>query len=388
MVEEIRCGLDDELDVLVTARGLPEGDADSLPAPPTDPDEVRWIYATSGTTSAPKGVRHSDRSLLAGSLGIVRSYAPTAADVGSVAFPIAHIGGPLYLFMMSAVGAPIVLLETFVPTDALAVFRRHGVTMAGGSTAFYLAFLQLQRAAPRGRSILPTLRLLSGGGAPKPPDLYWQVRDALGVRIQHGYGMTECPMVASGSSEDTDEQLAATEGAPVVGCEVGAFDERGGRLPPGGEGELRVRGPMLCKGYTDPEATASAFDEHGWLRTGDLGLVRADGHVRVTGRRKDLIIRKGENVSPREIEDALQEHPGVAAVAVIGLPDADRGERVCAVVELVPDAAPLTLADVRALCAAAGLMTQKTPEQLEIVAELPRNATLKIRKDELRAKFG
>jgi cyclohexanecarboxylate-CoA ligase len=144
---------------------------------------------------------------------------------------------------------------------------------------------------------------------------------------------------------------------------------------------------MLCRGYTDPALTAEAFAADGFFRTGDLGHLRADGHVVLTGRKKDLIIRKGENVSPRELEDLLAAHPSVAAAAVIGLPDAERGERVCAVVEVHPGAGPLALADVVAFCRRAGLMAQKIPEQLEVVDALPRNATLKILKHELRARF-
>jgi acyl-CoA synthetase (AMP-forming)/AMP-acid ligase II len=209
-----------------------------------------------------------------------------------------------------------------------------------------------------------------------PPEVYWQVQEVLGTRILHGYGMTECPMIASGTPADTDEQLANTDGKPVEGCEVRVVD-----------GEIRVRGPMLCHGYTDPALTREAFDADGFFRTGDLGHVRADGHVVLTGRRKELIIRKGENLSPREIEDLLATHPSVAAVAVIGLPDPERGERVCAVVETRPGAEPLSFAAMQRHCRAAGLMAQKIPEQLELMDALPRNATLKILKHELRARL-
>ncbi|MGH7288992.1 MAG: class I adenylate-forming enzyme family protein, partial [Myxococcota bacterium] len=152
-------------------------------------------------------------------------------------------------------------------------------------------------------------------------------------------------------------------------------------------GEIRVRGPMLCLGYIDPAPSAEVFDADGFFRTGDLGHVRADGHLVLTGRSKELIIRKGENISPREIEDLLQTHPSVFAVAVIGLPDAERGERVCAVVELRAGAEPLSFREMQAHCRKAGLMAQKIPEQLELVEALPRNATLKILKHELRARF-
>jgi cyclohexanecarboxylate-CoA ligase len=363
-------------ETLVVEGALPEGDPLGLPPPPRDGSAVRWIYSTSGTTAEPKCARHTDATLIAGGTGLAVALAATESDVGSIAFPYTHIGGPDYLVMMLLRGMAAVLLESFVPDHAVAVLRRHGVTLSGGSTAFYQAFVNEQRKRP-GERILPSLRALAGGGAPMPAEVFWQVRRELGVPVLHGYGMTECPMIASGSPADSAEQLAHTEGKPVAGCEVRVVD-----------GEIRVRGPMLCRGYTDPALTAEAFDADGFFRTGDLGMLRPDGHVVLTGRSKDLIIRKGENISPREIEDLLQTHPSVAAAAVIGLPDAERGERVCAVVETRPGAAPLGFAELQAFCREAGLMTQKIPEQLELVDALPRNATLKILKHELRARFG
>lgn len=369
---------DDEagrFEVLLADGALPEGDPARLPPPPRDGDAVRWIYSTSGTTAAPKCVRHTDATLIAGGTGLAVALSATSDDVGSIPFPYTHIGGPDYLVMQLLEGMSVVLLESFVPEQALAVFRRHLVTISGGSTAFYQAFLNEQRKQP-GTLILPSLRLLAGGGAPKPPELFWQVRRELGIPIVHGYGMTECPMIASGTPADGDEQLANSDGRPVAGCELRVVS-----------GEIRVRGPMLCLGYTDPALDAEAFDEGGFFRTGDLGHMRADGHLVLTGRSKELIIRKGENISPREIEDLLQTHPSVFAVAVIGLPDPERGERVCAVVELRVGAEPLSFPEMQAHCRKAGLMAQKIPEQLELVEALPRNATLKILKHELVARF-
>jgi cyclohexanecarboxylate-CoA ligase len=144
---------------------------------------------------------------------------------------------------------------------------------------------------------------------------------------------------------------------------------------------------MLFHGYTDPALDAEAFDEEGYFRTGDLGHLRPDGHLVLTGRTKDVIIRKGENISAKEIEDLLYQHPQVANVAVIGLPDVERGERVCAVVEMAPGVADLTFVQMQEYCRSAGLMVQKIPEQLEIVDVLPRNATLKVLKYQLRERF-
>lgn len=156
----------------------------------------------------------------------------------------------------------------------------------------------------------------------------------------------------------------------------------------GEDGEIRVRGPMVCKGYLDAEQTRAAFDADGFFKTGDVGHLRPDGRLVVTGRLKDLIIRKGENISPGEVEDLLHTHPKVADVAVIGLPDPERGERVCAVVEQAPDQDPLTFAEMVAHLRAAGLMVQKIPEQLEVVDELPRNQALrKVLKYKLREQY-
>jgi non-ribosomal peptide synthetase component E (peptide arylation enzyme) len=156
---------------------------------------------------------------------------------------------------------------------------------------------------------------------------------------------------------------------------------------PGEEGELRAKGPQVMLGYLDAALDADAFDDEGWFRTGDLGVLDEEGHVIVTGRLKDVIIRKGENVSAKEVEDLLYAHPAVADVAVVGLPDATSGERVCAVVVTAPGAGPLTMAEMRAHLAQQGLRRQAMPEQLEHADALPRNASGKIVKYQLRERF-
>ncbi|MER7899071.1 AMP-binding protein [Streptomyces sp. NPDC096046] len=355
---------------------LPDGDPSLLPPPPSDGTAVRWIYWTSGTTSDPKGVLHTDRSLLAGGSCLAHALRPAANDVGSIAFPYAHIGGPDYTVMLLLYGFPAVLFEQFALPDALAAYRAHGVTMAGGSTAFYSMFLAEQRKRP-GTPVVPTLRLLAGGGAPKPPELYHAVVREMGVQLTHGYGMTEVPMITMGAPDDDPGLLAATEGRPPEGMEIRIVD-----------GEVRLRGEAVCRGYLDPEQTAEAFDEDGFLRTGDLGHLTRTGHLVLTGRLKDVIIRKGENISAREIEDLLLRHPAIGDAAVIGLPDAERGELVCAVVEQPPGAASLTLAGVTAFLRTEGLSVRKLPERLEVVDALPRGETLrKVLKYKLRERY-
>ncbi|MER5533248.1 class I adenylate-forming enzyme family protein [Streptomyces mirabilis] len=355
---------------------LPDGDPAVLPVPPAEGTSVRWIYWTSGTTSDPKGVLHTDRSLIAGGSCLAHALRLSAADVGSMAFPYAHIAGPDYTVMLLLYGFPAVMFEHFALPEALAEYRRHGVTVAGGSTAFYSMFLAEQRKRPT-EPVVPTLRLLAGGGAPKPPEVYHSVVREMGVQLTHGYGMTEVPMITMGAPDDTAENLATTEGRPPAGMEIRIVD-----------GEVRLRGEAVCQGYLDPAQTAEAFDEDGFLITGDVGHLTESGHLVLTGRLKDVIIRKGENISAKEIEDLLHRHPAVGDVAVIGLPDADRGERVCAVVEQPPGADELTLAVVVSYLRAEGLSVHKLPEQLEVVDALPRNETLrKVLKYKLRERF-
>ncbi|WP_399089429.1 class I adenylate-forming enzyme family protein [Streptomyces sp. BBFR2] len=379
--------------------GLPTGDPGVLPPPPAAPlpgvpAVTTWIYYTSGTTAAPKGVEHTDATLIAGGFGLATALGMTADDVGSIAFPYAHIAGPDYLVAMLAGGFPAVVLDTFRPAEAAAVYRRYGVTMAGGSTAFYQAFLDASRRRRQESSgagrLLPTLRLLSGGGAPLPPELYAETVAELDCALVHGYGMTECPMITMGTPYDTAEQLARTAGRPVAGATLRIVRPDGSEAAAGESGEVTVKGPMVFRRYTDPGLTAAAFDADGYFRTGDLGHLRPDGHLVLTGRLKDIIIRKGENISAQEVEELVRTYPGIAEAAVIGLPDRTRGERVCAVVTLTtPTAPPPTLPALTTHLRSAGLMTQKLPEQLEITDALPRGGPLaKVLKNVLRERYG
>ena len=391
MIERLSRDLPAPPKIVVAYESLPEGDPSTLPPPPAPPASVddapiKWVYYTSGTTSDPKGAQHTDGTLLAGGIGLSLKLDMQASDVGSIAFPYSHIGGPNYVVMMLTHGMPAVLLEAFVPSEAVEVYKRHDVTMAGGSTAFYISFINEQRKQP-GVKIIPTLRILSGGGAPKPPELFLEVANEIGARLCHGYGMTECPMIAQGGPLDSDDQLMYSEGGPVSGCVITIMREDGSIAAPNEVGEVRLQGPMLLKGYRDEALNADAFDAEGRFRTGDVGFLRPDGYITLTGRLKDVIIRKGENISAKEVEDILYTHPKVGDCAVIGLVDRERGERVCAVVETAPGQTDLTFAEMVAWCKQAGLMTQKIPEQLEVVGQLPRNPTFKILKYKLRDQF-
>jgi non-ribosomal peptide synthetase component E (peptide arylation enzyme) len=181
--------------------------------------------------------------------------------------------------------------------------------------------------------------------------------------------------------------LATTEGPAVAGTTLRIVTVDGKQAGVGEEGEVRAKGPQVTLGYLDPALDAEAFDDEGWFRTGDLGTLDADGNLTITGRLKDVIIRKGENISAKEVEDLLFTHPKVADVAVVGLPDDVSGERACAVVVPAAGVEPLTFEEMTHHLRDAGLITRKLPEQLEVVDALPRNPSGKIVKFELRRQF-
>jgi len=378
------------LDTMVVGDGdgeLPTGDPATLPPPPDGAgDPVRHVYYTSGSTADPKGARHTDRTVMAGATGMLTAWRFEAGDHLPVNYPFTHIGGICNLVALLHRGGCVCMVEVFdrERSPLTAGFRR--ATLLGSAVPFFHAYLDAQRGhGPE--PLYPHLRMFSGGGAPKPPELYYEMKEVFGVGIVSGWGLTEFPVATAGSVDDTDEELAHTEGRPVPGVEVRVVGADGRDVPPGGEGELRLRGPQCCKGYLDAALDADAFDEGGWFRTGDLGVVGPRGHVRITGRLKDIIIRNAENISAQEIEDVLYTHPKVADVAVIGVPDRRTGERACAVVVPVDGAGAITLAELADFCRGVGLAAQKIPERLEVVDALPRNAMGKVLKRELRTTF-
>lgn len=370
------------LEVLVADRALPQGDPSTLappPAGPADPADlpVRWYYYTSGTTADPKGARHTDATIRAAAVGMCERLEVTAADRIGCVFPFTHIAGAVYIFSALTYGCTMLVVETFDAAATPPVLARNRVTLAGAGTPFHMAYLAYQRQHPDEAPVFPEVRAYIGGGAPKPPQLHYDVKSELGgVGIVSGYGMTEAPIVTMASVGDSDEVLATTEGRAVDGVDLVLVD-----------GEIRVKGPMVMRGYIDAALDADAFDEDGYLRTGDLGELDGGGNVRITGRVKDIIIRNMENISAKEVEDLLFTHPKVADAAVIGLPDARTGERVCAVVVATDAGDPPTLAELLDFTVAQGLAKQKTPEQLEVVDALPRNPTGKVLKYELRDRF-
>jgi non-ribosomal peptide synthetase component E (peptide arylation enzyme) len=257
--------------------------------------------------------------------------------------------------------------------------------MAGAGPVFWMTYVDQQRKHTDAK-LFPALRALLGGGAPKSPTIHAEVRDVLGVVLATGYGMTECPTAAHSSVHDPDDILV-TDGYALDDSEIRIVDLDGRACHAGEVGEIRVRGPMIFKGYLDPADDAAAFDDQGFHRTGDLGRLDRRGALTVTGRVKDIIIRKGENISAKEIEDLLFTHHAVSDVAVIALPDRERGELACAVVVVAAGHRAPSLDELGAHCLAAGLTRRKLPERLEVVDVLPRNPTGKVVKYELQARY-
>jgi acyl-CoA synthetase (AMP-forming)/AMP-acid ligase II len=366
---------------------LPIGDPGTLPSPPRGDEDSRWIYYSSGTTAAPKGARHCDRSVIAGSAGVIEIVGASSNDVNPIAFPVSHIGGAAMLAAGLLTGMRLVLFDAFDPVETPFAIAAHRPTLLGSATPFFVAFMAAQ-AKHGDEPLYPDLRGCVGGGAPITPELGRQVRRTLSVDgVANAWGLTEFPVATSQAPNGPAELLDHTVGKPVPGVAVRVVDETEQQVPQGDEGELRLKGPQCFLGYVDASLDAHAFDAEGWFRTGDLGRIDADGNVVVTGRIKDAIIRNAENISALEVEGVLASHPAVADVAVIGVPDERTGERVCAVVVPRPGAT-VTLSSVFEHCQARGLSKHKTPERLETVDALPRNLTGKVLKTELRSRFG
>ncbi len=380
------------LHVLVADRALPAGDPARLapPPPPTTPDDapVRWVFYTSGTTADPKGAKHTDHTVNAAAVGMYEALEVVPGDRTALVFPFTHIGGIAQVFTVLATGSQLVFVEAFVPATTIPRLRDADITLAGAGTTFHLAYLAAQRARPD-TPLFPSVRAFPGGAAPKPPQLHYDLKRELGgIGIVSGWGLTEAPILTMNTVHGTDEQLAETEGPPTPGVRLRTVRRDGSVAATGEEGELRAKGPQVCRGYVDAALDADAFDDGGWFRTGDLGVLRADGHVLITGRLKDVILRKGETISAKEVEDLLFTHPGISDVAVIGLPDPELGERTCAVIVATPGATPPTLAEAAGFLREAGLSTRKLPEQLEVLDGLPRNPSGKVLKHELKARYG
>jgi acyl-CoA synthetase (AMP-forming)/AMP-acid ligase II len=349
------------------------------PVAEADPDDVCVLAYTSGTTADPKGVMHSHRTLLAE----MRHIAPwiTPGRPLLMGSPVTHATGMLGAVLTPVeMGEAIHLIDRWDPARVLPIMLDAGVGAGTGASVFLASLLDHPDFTPEHAARVPRVGL---GGAPVPIALAERAA-ANGITIVRAYGSTEHPSISGSAFDDPADKRHATDGTPLPGVEILLLDDDGNKVAPGEPGEIWSRGPDLCVGYTDPELTAAAFDADGWYRTGDLGVLDADGFLTITDRVNDVIIRGGENISAAEVEEVIARLDPVAEVAVVAAPDERMGEHACAFVRLAPGAESLELPDLTDALRHAGLARQKWPEELRIVADFPRTASGKIRKVDLR----
>ncbi|WP_349609749.1 AMP-binding protein [Cupriavidus sp. DF5525] len=354
--------------------------------PEVDPNAVKLLLYTSGTTGEPKGVLHSHNTLRAEIDATIQQRSLTPDDVAFMPSPVTHITGYLNaLELPFAAGLKVVLMDRWNVVEGVRLIAQHKVSFSGGATPF---LLELVSEVERRELNLPSLRLYGCGGAPVPPEVIERARSVLpNCATFRGYGSSEAPSVSSGVAPGDPPALGATTDGRIHNHEVRIIDATTGiPLGHGQEGEIVTRGPEVMLGYTDPAHTEEAFDADGFFHTGDLGFVDARGYLTVSGRKKDLIIRGGENLSPKEIEDVLHQHPLVQEAAVVAMPHPRMGETPCAYV-VVRSGASFDFDGMVAFLECANLARQKIPEQLFIVDELPRNAAGKVLKHALRARI-
>jgi acyl-CoA synthetase (AMP-forming)/AMP-acid ligase II len=349
---------------------------------PASADDIKMVLFTSGSTGRPKGVMHSHASIDALIRRTAAFWGSAADDRFYIPSPIGHIGGSIYAFEFPwIVGCTAILADGWNPDEAVAAIDRDGATFMAGATPFLSGLIA---AAERAGSRLPSLRRFVCGGASVPPEL---VRRALSIfanaNVGRAYGSTEVPIVCPGHRSRADaEKRADTDGECTAELRLLADD--GTPVPEGESGEILVRGPQMMMGYLDARDEEGCFGDDGFFRMGDIGR-RIDGRfLEITGRKKEIIIRKGENISPLEIENALARCPALRQSAVVGIPDKERGEMVVAFVVLV-EAGRFGFAEMTAHLQRIGLARQKFPERLHVMASLPTSSIGKVQKQELRA---
>jgi acyl-CoA synthetase len=332
----------------------------------TDPSNPALIAFTSGTTSNPKGVVHSHQTLGFETRQLLENY---SADRGRqlTGTPVGHFIGMLGAFLIPVLeGAHIDLCDVWDPGMVLKLIERDGLSIGGGPPYFVTSVLDHPDCTAEHLKHFTTVGL---GGSTVPAAVTRRLAD-LGMFVFRSYGSSEHPSITGSSPTAPEDKRLYTDGNPRPGVEI--------RLGP--DGEIFSRGPDLCLGYTDPELTAKAFDEDGWYRTGDVGVLDEDGYLTITDRKADVIIRGGENISALEVEEVLLKMPAVAEAVVVSAPDARLGERAAAVLRVKPGLSMPTLDEVREHFKRAGVATQKWPEELHEVDDFPRTASGKVQK--------
>jgi long-chain acyl-CoA synthetase len=346
----------------------------------TAPDDTAVILYTSGTTGDPKGAELTHANL--DENAEVSGRTSTELGPGDIvlgALPLFHsFGQTAAMNAALRFGATLVLLPRFDPATALEKMERERVTVFLGVPTMYAAILH---HPDRGRRDLSSLRTCVSGGQSLPVEILRGFEGAFGCKILEGYGLSETSPVACHNHPDR-ERKPGSIGEPIEGVQMMVVDESGEELPPGEVGEILIRGPNVMKGYwRNPEATAEAITPEGWLHTGDLGRTDDDGYFYIVDRKKQLIIRGGYNVYPREVEEVLYEHPAIREAAVIGIPDPELGEEVGAAVALA-DGESATAEEISAYVNER-LAAYKYPRRVWFVDELPKGPTGKILKREI-----
>lgn len=331
-----------------------------------DPAAPALIAFTSGTTRNPKGVIHSHQTLVFETRQLLENYPP---DRGRqlTATPVGHFIGMLGAFLIPVLeGAPVDLCDVWDPGRVLELIEQDGLSIGGGPPYFVTSLLDHPDCRPEHLRHFTTVGL---GGSTVPTAVTQRLHD-LGMFVFRSYGSTEHPSITGSRPTASVEKRLYTDGDARPGVEI--------KLGP--DGEIFSRGPDLCLGYTDDELTAQAFDDEGWYRTGDVGVLDEDGYLTITDRKADVIIRGGENISALEVEEVLLSMPAVAEAVVVAAPDARLGEHAAAVLRIREGHAMPSLDDVRAHFKACGVATQKWPEELQQVPDFPRTASGKVQK--------
>jgi acyl-CoA synthetase (AMP-forming)/AMP-acid ligase II len=385
MLANVASGLDCAPEVVVV-RGANERylayasllqDAPPRPLPAVDPDAVRMIMYTSGTTGSPKGVMHSHNSIHALIRQIGAHWLVEPGDKFLVASPISHIGGSIYAFECPLLlGATAVLMEQWDADSAVKQLVAESCTHFAGATPF---LVQTLAAARKAQTRLPALKLFVCGGASVPPSIIREAANYLErAVVTRVYGSTEVPVTTVGVTACDDlDHAADTDGRPGIATVklVGASDSKAA------SGEVLARGPQMLVGYVHSGDEASVFDPDGYYHTGDLGRWVDEDYLVIAGRLKDIIIRNGENIAPKEVEDLLLGHPDIAEIAIVGLPDPRTGERAV----IVPSgAARPDVASLRSFLEARDVARFKIPEQVALRDALPKNDAGKVLKHRIR----
>lgn len=355
-------------------------DAAPLEGPlPVDPDRPAVIAFTSGTTSNPKGVIHTHRSITCETRQMKLMF-PGGGPPQITGAPVGHFIGMLNAFLVPLLKhRPVNLVDVWNPGEIVSLMRQ-GLGLSGGATYFLTSVLDHPDFSDDLLSQIP----FAGLGGSAVPAAVTERAERLGITVFRSYGSTEHPSITGGSLTDTADKRLHTDGPALGGVEIRLIGEDGREVGVGEPGEIFSRGPDQCLGYTDPDLTAEFFDADGWYRTGDVGVLDADGYLAITDRVSDVIIRGGENISAAEVEELLAMLPAVAEVAVVAAPDARLGERAAAMIRVRDGHELPTLEQVRTHLAAAGLAKQKWPESIHPVEQFPRTASGKVQKFRLR----